>query len=296
MLVLSTVRPLARQASSLHRVTLIQALRYQSTAAASSYKNIVVESVGANKDVSLITLNRPKALNALNSELFHELNHAMEACDKDEGIGAIVLTGSEKAFAAGADIKEMKDKEFAEVYKTQFLGHWTKMNSIKKPIIGAVSGYALGGGCELAMMCDVLLATSNATFGQPEINLGVIPGSGGTQRLTHAIGKSRAMEIVLSGRNFSAKEAEQWGLVSRIVGDSHQGTVDEAVKVAEKITSKGRVSVQAAKEAVNAAFELPLSAGLTFERRLFHMLFATSDQKEGMGAFAEKRKAKFTHK
>merc|ERR1712093_751196 len=158
MLVLSTVRPLARQASSLHRVTLIQALRYQSTAAASSYKNIVVESVGANKDVSLITLNRPKALNALNSELFHELNHAMEACDKDEGIGAIVLTGSEKAFAAGADIKEMKDKEFAEVYKTQFLGHWTKMNSIKKPIIGAVSGYALGGGCELAMMCDALLA------------------------------------------------------------------------------------------------------------------------------------------
>jgi len=296
MLVLSTVRPLARQASSLHRVTLIQALRYQSTAAASSYKNILVESVGANKDVSLITLNRPKALNALNSELFHELNDAMEACDKDEGIGAIVLTGSEKAFAAGADIKEMKDKEFAEVYKTQFLGHWTKMNSIKKPIIGAVSGYALGGGCELAMMCDVLLATSNATFGQPEINLGVIPGSGGTQRLTHAIGKSRAMEIVLSGRNFSAKEAEQWGLVSRIVGDSHQGTVDEAVKVAEKITSKGRVSVQAAKEAVNAAFELPLSAGLTFERRLFHMLFATSDQKEGMGAFAEKRKAKFTHK
>merc|ERR1712093_442131 len=262
MLVLSTVRPLARQASSLHRVTLIQALRYQSTAAASSYKNILVESVGANKDVSLITLNRPKALNALNSELFQEMN----------------------------------DKEFAEVYKTQFLGHWTKMNSIKKPIIGAVSGYALGGGCELAMMCDVLLATSNATFGQPEINLGVIPGSGGTQRLTHAIGKSRAMEIVLSGRNFSAKEAEQWGLVSRIVGDSHQGTVDEAVKVAEKITSKGRVSVQAAKEAVNAAFELPLSAGLTFERRLFHMLFATSDQKEGMGAFAEKRKAKFTHK
>ncbi|KAK4050821.1 Enoyl-CoA hydratase [Microbotryomycetes sp. JL201] len=266
-------------------------VKYSSTATAGEYQNILVSSPAPG--VSLITLNRPKALNALSSPLFHELNAALTKLSTDDSVGAVVLTGSEKAFAAGADIKEMKDKEFAEVYKGDFLAHWTEMTRFRKPIVAAVSGYALGGGCELAMMCDIILASPTAVFGQPEINLGVIPGAGGTQRLTHAIGKSRAMEIVLTGKNFSGQEAAEWGLVSRVVQDG--SVVDEAVKVATQIAKKGRIAVQAAKEGVNAAYELSLNEGLHMERRLFHQLFATNDQKIGMRAFAEKKKAEWTH-
>ncbi|ETS65355.1 hypothetical protein PaG_00088 [Moesziomyces aphidis] len=262
-----------------------------SAAAAKEYQNILVSSPA--KGVTLITLNRPKALNALNSALFHELNEATEIADNDPEVGAIVLTGSEKAFAAGADIKEMKDKQYADAYKTNFLGHWTKLTTVRKPIVAAVSGFALGGGCELAMMCDIILASPTANFGQPEINLGVIPGAGGTQRLTKAVGKSTAMEMVLTGRNFSADDAERRGLISRVVREG--SVVDEAVKVASTIAKKGQIAVQAAKEGVNASFELSLQEGTRFERRLFQSLFATKDQKEGMAAFAEKRKASFTH-
>ncbi|GAA6005163.1 uncharacterized protein JCM10292_005590 [Rhodotorula paludigena] len=268
-------------------------LRWQSTQAGQQgdYTSILLSSPAPG--VTQITLNRPKALNALNSTLFHELNAALRNLSSDDSIGAVVLTGSEKAFAAGADIKEMKDKQFAEVYKGDFLAHWTELSSFRKPIIAAVSGYALGGGCELAMMCDIILASPTAVFGQPEINLGVIPGAGGTQRLTHAIGKSRAMELVLTGRNFTAQEASDWGLVSRVVSEG--SVVDEAVKVAGKIAGKGKLAVQAAKEGVNSAYELSLAQGLHLERRLFHQLFATNDQKIGMTAFAEKKKAEWTH-
>ncbi|KAH8828131.1 ClpP crotonase [Flagelloscypha sp. PMI_526] len=245
--------------------------------------------------VSLITLNRPKALNALNSALFLELNEALKQADEDKEVGAIVLTGNEKAFAAGADIKEMKDKEYSAVYQSNFLENWQDMTKIRKPIVAAVSGFALGGGCELALMCDIILASPSAKFGQPEINLGVIPGGGGSQRLTNIVGKSRAMELILTGRMFSADEAEKWGVVSRVVGDGEGQVVKEAVEMAKVIASKGQLSVQAGKEVVNAAYELSLQEGLRFERRIFHGLFATKDQKEGMSAFAEKRKAQFTH-
>ncbi|EKM56741.1 uncharacterized protein PHACADRAFT_254035 [Phanerochaete carnosa HHB-10118-sp] len=240
--------------------------------------------------VALITLNRPKALNALSSPLFAELNEAVAEFDEDHSVGAIVLTGSERAFAAGADIKEMKDKTLNEVYQNRFLEDWGKITSLRKPIIAAVSGYALGGGCELALMCDIILASPTATFGQPEINIGVIPGGGGTQRLARVIGKSRTMELTLTGRTFSAAEAESWGMVSRVVGEGDGKVVEEAVAMAKTIASKGRLAVQAGKEAVNAAYEQTLREGLNTERKLFHMLFATHDQKEGMSAFAEKRK------
>jgi len=253
------------------------------------YENILISN--PSPSVTLITLNRPKALNALSTPLFLELNTALSEADADQKIGAIVLTGSEKAFAAGADIKEMKDKEFADVYKNNFLENWGDLARLKKPVIAAVSGYALGGGCELALMCDIILASPTAKFGQPEINLGIIPGGGGSQRLVHAIGKSRTMELVLTGRQITAQEAEQWGMVSRVT----ENVVDEAVKMATEIASKGQISVQAAKEVVNAAYELTLAEGLRFERRTFHGLFATKDQKEGMAAFAEKRKAQFTN-
>lgn len=245
--------------------------------------------------VGLITLNRPKALNALSSPLFAELNKAASEMDADDAIGAIVLTGSERAFAAGADIKEMKDKTFSDVYSNKFLENWGELARLRKPTIAAVSGYALGGGCELALMCDIILASPTAVFGQPEINLGVIPGGGGTQRLIHAIGKSRTMELVLTGRTFSAVEAESWGLVSQVVPEGEGQVVDEAVKMASTIASKGKLAVQAGKEAVNAAYEMTLAEGLRFERRLFHGLFATQDQKEGMSAFAEKRKPTWSH-
>lgn len=246
--------------------------------------------------VALITLNRPKALNALSTPLFLELGKALGEADADAEVGAIVLTGSEKAFAAGADIKEMKDKEFSDVYKNNFLENWqTALTTIRKPIIAAVSGYALGGGCELALMCDIILASPTAKFGQPEIALGVIPGGGGSQRLTRAIGKSRAMELVLTGKQITAQQAESWGMVSRVVGEGEGEVVKEAVAMAKEIAVKGQIAVQAGKEAVNAAHELNLAEGLRFERRIFHGLFATKDQKEGMAAFAEKRKPNFTH-
>ncbi|KAF9070868.1 ClpP/crotonase [Rhodocollybia butyracea] len=241
--------------------------------------------------VTLITLNRPKALNALSTSLFLELNKALFEADADPEIGAIVLTGSDKAFAAGADIKEMKDKEFSDVYKNKFLENWGELARLKKPVIAAVSGYALGGGCELALMTDIILASPTAKFGQPEINIGIIPGGGGSQRLVHAIGKSRTMEMVLTGRMVTAQEAEQWGMVSRVT----ENVVEEAVKMAIEISSKGQIAVQAGKEVVNAAYEMSLAEGLRFERRTFHGLFATKDQKEGMTAFAEKRKPEFTH-
>ncbi|CAD6927790.1 unnamed protein product [Tilletia caries] len=255
------------------------------------YQNILVSHPAPR--ITLITLNRPKALNALNSALFTELNHAAQQADADPSVSAIVITGSDKAFAAGADIKEMKDNLYADVYKNNFLGHWTLLTTVRKPIVAAVSGYALGGGCELAMMCDIILASPTAVFGQPEINLGVIPGAGGTQRLTKALGKSRAMEIILTGANLDADQAAAAGLVSRVVKDGN--VVDEALKVAAKIAAKGQLAVQAGKEAVNASYELSLAEGNRLERRLFQSLFATKDQKEGMAAFAEKRKAKFTH-
>ncbi|GJE98714.1 enoyl-CoA hydratase [Phanerochaete sordida] len=245
--------------------------------------------------VALITLNRPKALNALSTPLFTELNEALAELDADDSVGAFVLTGSGRAFAAGADIKEMKDKTYNEVYQNRFLEDWGKLTSVRKPIIAAVNGFALGGGCELALMCDIILAAPTATFGQPEINLGVIPGGGGTQRLARAIGKSRTMEITLTGRNFSAAEAAAWGMVSRVVPEGEGKVVEEAVAMAQTIASKGRLAVQAGKDAVNAAYEQTLREGLNTERRLFHGLFATQDQKEGMAAFAEKRKAVWKH-
>ncbi|THH14799.1 hypothetical protein EW146_g5577 [Bondarzewia mesenterica] len=240
--------------------------------------------------VGLITLNRPKALNALSSPLFLELNEALAELDADDAIGAIVLTGSERAFAAGADIKEMKDKQFSETYKSRFLENWTQVTNLRKPVIAA-----LGGGCELALSTDIILASPTATFGQPEITIGTIPGGGGTQRLARAIGKSRTMELVLTGKTFSAQEAERWGVVSRVVGEGEGQVVKEAIELGKLIAGKGQLAVQAAKEAVNAAYEQNLTEGLRTERRLFHMTFATHDQKEGMGAFAEKRKPNFTH-
>lgn len=244
--------------------------------------------------VRLITLNRPKALNALFTPLILELNNALVKADRDEEIGAIVITGSEKAFAAGADIKEMKDKTFAEVYGKDFIENWSDQTNVKKPIIAAVNGYALGGGCELAMMADIIYAGEKAVFGQPEIKLGVIPGAGGTQRLTRLIGKSRATELILTGRNFSAQEALQWGLVSKIVEPSK--LVDEAVKTAAEIAQYSPLAVKAAKEAILESQQTGLDQGVKYERRLFHGLFGSQDQKEGMSAFAEKRKAKFEGK
>ncbi|KAG6861671.1 hypothetical protein C0995_013240 [Termitomyces sp. Mi166 len=250
--------------------------------------------------VALVALNRPKALNALSSPLFVELNQAFREADADPSVSAIVLTGSEKAFAAGADIKEMKDIEFADAYKNRFLENWAEMTRIRKPIIAAVSGYAvrpfpLGGGCELALMCDIILASPTAKFGQPEINLGTIPGGGGSQRLARIIGKSRTMEMVLTGRMISAQEASEWGIVSRVVKEGEGEVVKEAIAVGKEIASKSQIATQAAKEVCNAAYELTLAEGLRFERRIFHGLFATKDQKEGMGAFAERRKPNFTN-
>jgi enoyl-CoA hydratase len=245
--------------------------------------------------VGLITLNRPKALNALCDQLMDELGQALRGFDADEAIGAIVITGSPKAFAAGADIKEMKDRGFPGVYLDDFIGkRWETLLTIRKPVIAAVAGFALGGGCELAMMCDFILAADNAKFGQPEINLGVIPGAGGTQRLTRLIGKSKAMEMILTGRMMDAAEAERANLVARIV--PLDDLVEEAVKTAEKIASLSAPSVLMAKEAVNAAYETTLREGVRLERRLFASLFATEDQKEGMTAFAEKRAAQFRHR
>jgi enoyl-CoA hydratase len=255
-------------------------------------EHILVETRGA---VGLIMLNRPAALNALCDALMIELGAALRGFDADDAVGAIVLTGSEKAFAAGADIKEMKDKTFAEVVADDFIGNrWETVLEIKKPVIAAVSGFALGGGCELAMMCDTIIASDTAKFGQPEINLGIIPGAGGTQRLTRAVGKAKAMEMILTGRMMDAAEAERAGLVSRIVPAAE--LVAEALKVAERIATLSRPVVAMAKEAVNIAHETTLTEGVRFERRVFQSCFALADRSEGMAAFAEKRKASFTHR
>jgi enoyl-CoA hydratase len=256
-----------------------------------TYQNIIVETHGR---VGLIKLNRPQALNALSSPLIEDLNKALEAFEADPEIGAIVLTGSEKAFAAGADIKEMQDKSFADVFLGDFVSRWENVTRSRKPLIAAVAGFALGGGCELAMMCDFILAADNAKFGQPEIKLGVIPGVGGTQRLTRSVGKSKAMEMCLTGRMMDAAEAERSGLVSRVVPAA--SLIEEALKTAETIASMSRAAVYAAKESVNRAYETTLTEGVRFERRLFHSLFATEDQKEGMKAFVEKRPAEFKNK
>jgi enoyl-CoA hydratase/carnithine racemase len=255
-----------------------------------AYENIIVET---RDQVGLITLNRPKAMNALNSDLMRELGEALAKFDADPAVGAIVITGSEKAFAAGADIKEMRAKSFIDAYREDFItAEWEAVTRVRKPVIAAVAGYALGGGCELAMMCDFILAADTARFGQPEINLGVMPGAGGTQRLTRFVGKSKAMEMNLTGRFMDAEEAERSGLVSRII--PAEDLIDDAVATAAKIAGKGAIAVMATKEAVNRAYETTLAEGVRFERRLFHALFATEDQKEGMDAFAEKRSAKFT--
>ncbi|SFD85022.1 enoyl-CoA hydratase [Paracidovorax konjaci] len=245
--------------------------------------------------VGIITLNRPKQLNALNDQLMDELGAALAAFDADERIGCVILTGSEKAFAAGADIGAMAKYGFADAYKGDYITrNWERIRSVRKPVIAAVSGFALGGGCELAMMCDFIIAADNAKFGQPEIKLGVIPGAGGTQRLPRAVGKSKAMDMALTGRMMDAQEAERAGLVSRVV--PYDKLMDEALGAALVIADFSQVAVMAAKETVNRAFEGTLSDGLMYERRLFHALFATQDQKEGMAAFLEKRKPEFTHR
>ena len=249
-----------------------------------NYENILVEQRGA---VTLITLNRPKALNALNSAVLAELIHAFAAFDSDETQRCAVLTGSERAFAAGADIKEMSDQGFASMYSSNFFQGWEKVTATRKPWIAAVAGYALGGGCEVAMMADFIIAADNAQFGQPEIKLGVTPGMGGSQRLTHAVGKAKAMEMCLTGRMMGAEEAERSGLVARVVAAAD--LLDEALKTAEAISAMAPLAAIATKEMVNAAFETGLAQGIVFERRLFHGLFGTEDQKEGMTAFVEKR-------
>ena len=257
-----------------------------------AYETLIVETRG---HVGLITLNRPKALNALSSKVMDELTEALDAMEADDEIGAIVLTGSEKAFAAGADIKEMAEKSFAEAYSQNFITrNWERVTRCRKPVIAAVAGYALGGGCELAMMCDFILAADTAKFGQPEITIGAIPGAGGSQRLTRAVGKSKAMEMCLTGRQMDAEEAERAGLVSRVI--PADDLLEEAIKTADKIASMSLPVAMMAKEAVNKAFETTLAEGVTFERRLFHSVFALDDQKEGMKAFIEKRQPDFQNR
>jgi len=257
-----------------------------------AYTNILVETRGP---VGLITLNRPQALNALCDALVREVAHALDAFEADAAIGAVVITGSAKAFAAGADIKEMAGRSFADVYLNDFITNgWERVTTCRKPIVAAVAGFALGGGCEVAMMCDTIIAADSAKFGQPEIALGVIPGAGGTQRLTRFVGKAKAMDMVLTGRMMDAAEAERSGLVSRVV--PAEQLLEEALKVATRIAEMSRPSVLMAKEAVNRAYETTLAEGVRFERRLFHSLFATEDQKEGMAAFVEKRKPRFKNR
>jgi enoyl-CoA hydratase len=256
-----------------------------------SEQHILSEARGR---VGWVTLNRPKALNALNDALIDQLGAALQAFDRDDGIGAMVITGSEKAFAAGADIAAMKDFSFIDVFKDDFITrNWDVVRRVRKPLIAAVGGYALGGGCELAMMCDLIIAADTACFGQPEIKLGIIPGAGGTQRLPRAVGKAKAMDLVLTGRTMDAQEAERAGLVARVVPAARLH--EEALAVASTIAGYSLPAVLMAKEAINRAYESPLSDGAMFERRLFHALFATADQKEGMSAFLEKRPPRFGH-
>lgn len=257
-----------------------------------TYENILVSTEGK---VGLITLNRPKVLNALNDGLMTDLGNALVAFDKDENIGAIVITGSEKAFAAGADIAAMATYSYMDVYKSEYITrNWETIRNIRKPVIAAVRGFALGGGCELAMMCDFIIAADTAKFGQPEIKLGIIPGAGGTQRMPRAVSKAKAMDLCLTGRMMDAAEAERAGLVSRVVPADR--CLDEALEAATVIASYSLPSLMMAKESINRAYEGPLSEGMLFERRMFHSLFATEDQKEGMSAFIEKRKPEFKNK
>ncbi len=256
-----------------------------------TYETLLVEVRGR---VAIVTLNRPQALNALNSTVMEELREALAGFQKNSDVGAVVLTGSEKAFAAGADIKEMQSLDFVDAYLDDFISGWEDVAGFRKPMIAAVSGFALGGGCELAMMCDFIIASSTAKFGQPEITLGVIPGMGGSQRLTRAVGKAKAMDLCLTGRMMDAAEAERAGLVARVV--EPERLLEEAIAAAEKIAAFSAPALLMAKESVNRAFELTLAEGLRFERRLFHSLFATEDQKEGMAAFTEKRKAAFRNR
>ena len=257
-----------------------------------AYDNILVETQGA---VGLIRLNRPKALNALCDALVREMGQALDAFEGDDAIGAVVITGSDRAFAAGADIKEMAGRSYMDVYMSDFITNgWERVTTCRKPIVAAVAGFALGGGCELAMMCDTVIAAETAKFGQPEITLGVIPGAGGTQRLTRFVGKAKAMDMVLTGRMMYAAEAERSGLVSRVV--PAEKLIEEALAVAARIAAMSRPSVMIAKEAVNRAYETTLAEGVRFERRVFHSLFATDDQKEGMAAFVDKRKPNFRNR
>uniref|UniRef100_A0A8C2WGL4 Enoyl-CoA hydratase, mitochondrial n=1 Tax=Cyclopterus lumpus TaxID=8103 RepID=A0A8C2WGL4_CYCLU len=259
--------------------------------AGGQYEYILVEKRGEKSDVGFIQLNRPKALNALCDGLMREVGQALDVFEADGNVGAIVITGSDKAFAAGADIKEMQNRTFQECYGGNFLAHWNRVSTVKKPVIAAVNGFALGGGCELAMMCDIIYAGEKAQFGQPEILLGTIPGAGGTQRLTRAVGKSLAMEMVLTGDRINAQNAKESGLVSKIYPVDQ--LVSEAVKCGEKIAANSKLVSAMAKEAVNAAYELTLAEGNRLEKRLFHATFATDDRREGMTAFVEKRKASF---
>src|SRR5689334_20194669 len=254
-------------------------------------ENVIVET---RERVGLIRLNRPQALNALNSALMRELAEAIDAFEADHKIGCIVITGSEKAFAAGADIKEMAGKTFIDAFLGDFIATWHRLADARKPVVAAVAGFALGGGCELAMQCDLIIAAENAKFGQPEIKLGIIPGIGGTQRLTRAVGKAKAMDLCLTGRMMDATEAERSGLVARVVPLA--SLMDEAMKAAETIASMSLPAVMIVKEAIDRAFETTLAEGVRFERRVFHSLFATEDQKEGMAAFVEKRPAKFKNR
>jgi len=256
------------------------------------YETILVER---RDRVGLVTLNRPRMLNALNDQLMDELGQALLAFDADDDIGAVVITGSEKAFAAGADIAAMSRFSYMDAYKSDYITrNWETIRRVRKPLIAAVAGYALGGGCELAMMCDIVIAAESARFGQPEVKLGILPGAGGTQRLPRAVGKAKAMDLCLSARTMDAAEAERAGLVSRVV--SNERLLDEALSAAQTIASHSLPSVMLIKESINRAYEAPLTEGLLFERRVFHSLFSTDDQKEGMAAFLEKRKPVFKHR
>ncbi|GKY91488.1 hypothetical protein MPSEU_000121000 [Mayamaea pseudoterrestris] len=296
---LSLSRSAISSASCLHKARLLPVSMiacstprsFSSSQLQDSYDHILVERRDA---VGLLTLNRPKTLNALSDALFADLIHAATALDSDDSIRCLVLTGSSKAFAAGADISEMKSQTFDHAYKTNMFAGWNDISKLSKPIIASVNGFCLGGGCELAMMCDFIVAGDRAKFGQPEINLGVIPGAGGTQRLTRAIGKSKAMYMCLTGELMSAAEMEKAGLVAKIFPADE--LLEKTLEIAQTIASKGQMSVLMAKEAVNASQEVSLQEGLRLERRFFHSLFATADQKEGMDAFLNKRPAEFTHK
>jgi len=281
-------------------------LRHNLSTLANSYETILVsreDGDTSSKDkvglgVGIITLNQPKKLNALSDAVFNDLIHAAKAFDNMDDIGSIIITGAGKAFAAGADIEEMSTKDFAHVYKSNMFSQWAELSRVSKPTIAAVNGFALGGGCELAMMCDIILASSNAKFSQPEINLGIIPGAGGTQRLIRAIGKSKAMEMILTGKMISADQAEKDGLISRVVVEEESkdsSLMNEAVNLGLIIGTKGQIAVRMAKETVNAADEMSLHEGLRLERRMFHALFATKDQKEGMSSFLNKEQPEFTH-